>query len=88
MAVGTDGFDSPINLSFDTVVSGIQITGNGTTSSFKSVQDSEYNDVDAKLQVNALGYTFNYAGGVKGITKGLTSEGTYEITYKSRKRPS
>lgn len=85
LAVGTDGFDSPINLSFDTVVSGIQITGNGTTSSFKSIQDSEYNDVDAKLQVNALGYTLNYAGGVKGITKGLTSEGTYEITYKTNK---
>ena len=31
LAVGTDGFDSPINLSFDTVVSGIQITGKGTT---------------------------------------------------------
>ncbi len=85
LAVGMDSFDSPITLSFDTVVSGIQITGEGTTSSFKSIQDSEYNDVDAKLQVNALGYTLNYEGGVKGITEGLTSEGAYEITYKSNK---
>ena len=85
LAVGMDSFDSPINLSFDTVVSGIQITGDGTASSFKSIQDSEYNDVDAKLQVNALGYTLNYEGGVKGITKGLTSDGAYEITYKSNK---
>ena len=85
LAVGMESFDSPINLSFDTVVSGVQITGNGTTSSFKSIQDSEYNDVDAKLQVNALGYTLNYAGGVKGITKGLTSDGSYEIIYKTNK---
>lgn len=85
LAVGMDSFDAPINLNFDTVVSGIQITGKGTTSSFKSIQDSEYNDIDAKLQVNALGYTFNYEGGVKGITKGLTSDGAYEIIYKSNK---
>lgn len=85
LAVGMESFDSPINLSFDAVVSGVQITGNGTTSSFKSIQDSEYNDVDAKLQVNALGYTLNYAGGVKGITKGLTSDGSYEIIYKTNK---
>lgn len=85
LAVGMESFDSPINLSFDTVVSGVQITGNGTTSSFKSIQDSEYNDVDVKLQVNALGYTLNYAGGVKGITKGLTSDGSYEIIYKTNK---
>lgn len=85
LAVGMDSFDAPINLNFDTVVSGIQITGKGTTSSFKSIQDSEYNDIDAKLQVNALGYTLNYEGGVKGITKGLTSDGAYEIIYKSNK---
>ena len=85
LAVGMDSFDAPINLNFDTVISGIQITGKGTTSSFKSIQDSEYNDIDAKLQVNALGYTLNYEGGVKGITKGLTSDGAYEIIYKSNK---
>ncbi|MCI5634416.1 MAG: AsmA family protein [Alphaproteobacteria bacterium] len=85
LAVGMDSFDSPITMSFDTVVSGIQITGEGKTSSFKSIQDSEYNDVDAALQVNALGYTLNYEGGVKGISKGLTSDGAYEINYKSNK---
>lgn len=85
LAVGMDSFDSPINLSFDTVVSGVQITGDGTTSSFKSIQDSEYNDVSAKLQINVLGYTLNYDGGVKGLTNGLTSEGLYEIKYKSNK---
>ena len=85
LAVGMDSFDSPINLSFDTVVSGVQITGDGTTSSFKSIQDSEYNDVSAKLQINVLGYTLNYDGGVKGLTKGLTSDGLYEIKYKSNK---
>lgn len=85
LAVGMDSFDSPITMSFDTVVSGIQITGEGKTSSFKSIQDSEYNDVDAALQVNALGYTLNYKGGVKGISKGLTSDGAYEINYKSNK---
>lgn len=85
LSVGMESFDTPINLNFDTVVSGIQITGEGTTSSFKSIQDSGYNDVDAKLQVNALGYTLNYDGGVKGISKGLTSDGKYEIDYKSNK---
>ena len=39
--VGMDSFDAPINLSFDTIVSGVQITGKGTTSSFKSIQNSE-----------------------------------------------
>ncbi len=83
--VGMDGFDAPINLSFDTVVSGIQITGEGTTSSLKSIQNSEYNDVDAKLTVNALEYTLNFDGEAKNITKGLTSNGSYELTYKSNK---
>lgn len=83
--VGMDSFDAPINLSFDTIVSGVQITGKGTTSSFKSIQNSEYNDVDAKLEVNALGYVLNFDGSVKNIMKGLTSGGSYELAYKSNK---
>lgn len=83
--VSMSSFDAPINLSFDTVVSGTQITGEGETSSFKSIQDSDYNDVAAKLKVNTLGYTLNFDGGVKGISTGLTADGTYEIEYKTNK---
>ena len=83
--VAMSSFDAPINLSFDTVVSGMQITGEGETSSFKSIQDSNYNDVAAKLKVSTLGYTLNFDGGVKGISTGLTAEGTYEIEYKTNK---
>ena len=85
LSVAMSSFDSPVNLSFDTMVMGTQITGEGETSSFKSIQDSGYNDVTAKLEVNSLGYTLNFDGEIKGILKGLNVKGTYDVEYKTNK---
>ncbi len=79
------GYDSPINVTFDTVASGIQIDGDGSLSSFKYIKDSGYNDTDVKMNVKAMGYNVDFDGKVNGIQTGLTANGQYNIDYKSNK---
>lgn len=82
-AAGMDGFDGQIDFSFNTDVSGLNITGTGKTSSFKSIQNSQFNDVNTQAEVKALGYVVNFDGDIKGLQNGLTVNGKYDVIYKS-----
>jgi hypothetical protein len=85
LAVGMDGFDQPISLYFDTVVSGLNISGEGKVSSFKEIQADNFNKISIDMSVNALGYNVYYKGNVDGLQDKISAAGDYEITYKENK---
>ena len=82
---GMESADSPVNLDFDTTVSGIDITGNGTVSSINKIKASGYNQIDVNVVINAMGYTLNFDGNIDGLKDKIKADGKYEITYKSAK---
>lgn len=85
LALSMESFTSPVNISFDTDVAGINIVGKGTTSSFKEIQDSNFNDISTQMNVQALGYIVNYNGNVTGLKEAAKAAGTYDVDYKGNK---
>ena len=82
---GMESADAPVNLDFDTVVSGIEITGSGTVSSINKIKASGYNQIDVNAVVNTMGYTLNFNGNIDGLKDKIKANGKYEIMYKSAK---
>lgn len=78
-------FDEPINFSFDTDVSGINIVGSGVTSSLHKIQKSDYNNVDLKTTVKAMGYTLDFEGVLNGLKDKINTAGNYTVSYKNNK---
>lgn len=83
LQVSQKSFSSPIDLSFDTTVSGIKISGEGSLSSLKDIQTSDYNSVSADMKVNALGYDVSFKGDVTGLKSKIVADGDYEAKYKT-----
>lgn len=82
---GMESADTPVNFDFDTVVSGVEITGSGTVSSINKIKESGYNQINVKAVVNAMGYTLNFDGNVDGLKDKIKADGKYEVSYKSAK---
>jgi len=82
---GMESYDSPINIAFDTSVANIMIDGNATVSSFKDITESNYNDVDIKTTVNAMGYTLQFAGSLNELQQNIKVFGDYNLNYKSNR---
>ena len=80
--VSMDAYDSPINIDLDTDVSGVNIKAKGTISSLKKITDSGYNEVEADLNIVALGYNVDYKGKVYNLQSGVKADGKYKVEYK------
>lgn len=81
--VSMEAYDAPINVDIDTDVSGVNIKAVGTLSSLKKITESGYNEVEADLNIKALGYSVDYKGKVYDLQTAVKADGNYKITYKS-----
>ncbi len=77
--------ESPINIGFNTKVSGIDIFGDAVLSSIKSIQSSNFNDIDINTRINAMGYKLVYDGQLRDIQEKLQANGTYDIIRNENK---
>jgi hypothetical protein len=83
LVVNMDSFISPINITFDTNIKGIDIYGDGVISSFSDIKTSNFNSLNVDININALGYKLNYKGDVSGLQNKIITEGKYVLNYKS-----
>ena len=83
LVVNMDSFVSPINITFDTNVKGIDVYGDGVISSFSDIKTSNFNSLNVDVNINALGYKLNYKGDVSGLQNKIITEGKYVLNYKS-----
>lgn len=81
--LSTDGYNAPINIAFDTTVSGIDIFGSAEINSFKKLKENNYDGSDIKADVRAMGYDLQYTGSVSGLQDKIKASGKYELAYKS-----
>ena len=82
---GMESADTPINFDFDTTVANVDITGKGTVSSLNKIKNSGFNQTEVDAEINAMGYTLNFAGNVDGLKEKVKAAGDYAVTYKSAK---
>ena len=80
--VSMEAYDSPIAVDIDTDVSGVNIKAVGTLSSLKKITESGYNEVEADIKVNAMGYVLDYKGKVYDLQTAPKADGNYKLTYK------
>lgn len=78
-----DSFDTPINLTYDTNVSGININGTATLSSLKDLKTTNFDQSQVVLMTNVMGYKIDFSGWVNDINTNLNIDGDYDIKYKS-----
>lgn len=81
--VASQDYSSPINISFDTAVAGIGITGNAVVDSLEQLKTNNYNQSNIKTKINTLGYVVEYNGLVSGLQDKIKAAGTYDIKYKN-----
>lgn len=81
--VSMEAYNAPIKIELDTDVSGVNIVASGTLSSLKSIAESGYNEVEADLNIKALGYNVKYDGKIYDIQSALKAQGLYKVTYKN-----
>ncbi len=81
--VSMEAYDSPISVDIDTDVEGVNIKAVGTLSSLKKITESNYNEVEADLKVNAMGYVLDYKGKVYDLQTSPKADGSYKVTYKN-----
>ena len=80
--LSADGYDAPINIAFDTTVSGIDIFGSAEIDSFKKIKENNYDGSDIKADVKAMGYDLQYTGLISGLQDKIKASGKYELAYK------
>lgn len=78
-------FASPITFSFDTDISGLNIAGKGETSSLQKIQENDYNNIDLKTTVSAMGYNLDFDGSFSGLKDKITAAGDYIVSFKNNK---
>lgn len=82
LVINMDSFVSPINITFDTNIKGIDIYGDGVISSFSDIKTSNFNTINLNVNVNALGYNLNYKGDVSGLQSKIITDGDFVLKYK------
>lgn len=85
LKVEMDDFNEPVSVIFDTVVSGISVDGYGVLSSFKDIQQSDYNNTNIDAHINAMGYNLHYQGRLNDMKSNFNTQGKYDLTYKTTK---
>ncbi len=80
-----DGYDSPIDIAFDTTVAGIDIFGNLQIDSLKQIKANDYDKSDVKADIKAMGYDLHYDGSISGLQSDIKASGNYEVSYKKSK---
>ena len=81
--MSTDDYASPINIAFDTTVSGIDIFGSAKIDSFEQLKASGYNQSNIKARVKAMGYILQYDGDVSGLQDKISAKGEYTLGHKN-----
>jgi len=83
LLINQESYSSPINISFDTTASGIKIAGEGTVSSLKDIQESDFNSISTDMNVTSLGYEVKFKGDITGLKNKIVADGEYEAEYMS-----
>ena len=78
-----DSYDTPINLIYDTAVSGIDISGTATLSSLKDLKTTNFDQTQVVLMTTAMGYKIDFSGWVNDISTNINIDGDYDVKYKN-----
>ncbi len=78
-----DSYDTPINLTYDTNISGIDISGTATLSSLKDLKTTEFDQSQVVLMTNVMGYKIDFSGWVNNISTNTNIDGDYDVQYKN-----
>ena len=78
-----DSYDTPINLIYDTSVSGIDINGTATLSSLKDLKTTNFDQSQIVLMTNAMGYKIDFSGWINDISTNTNIDGDYDVKYKN-----
>ena len=80
-----DGYDSPVDIAFDTTVAGIDIFGSMKIDSLKELNSNNFDKSNIKADVKAMGYDLHYDGAISGLQSDIKTSGNYELLYKESK---
>jgi len=75
----------PLEVKIATTISGIAIDAKGTISSWKDLQQNDFNKVDIDAKFRALGYRMQFKGALNNLFDKMSAIGTYDLAYKGNK---
>lgn len=83
--LSADNYESPVNISFDTTISGIDIFGTAEIDSFKLLKKNNYNESNFKTRIQAMGYELQCLGSVNGLQDKIKANAKYDLIYRNSK---
>lgn len=75
----------PLEVKIATTISGIAIDAKGTISSWKDLQQNDFNKLDVDAEIKALGYKMQFKGALNNLLDKISAAGTYDLAYKGNK---
>ena len=83
LKVDMEGPVAPVVVEFATLVDGVAFEGKGEISSWKALQQNNFNNTDVDAEIRFLGCEMLFKGALKNVWDKMTAEGTYDFVYKN-----